>query len=190
MRARRKAHATIKSDTESDTYPIYVLRGGHVQNRTERAAVIRRTKRNNAHVTAAVGREESYGRRRLKQSSLYTRTLLSLTGLICAALLLATLSQAWSNSNLMQQVQKQQQSLQQVQKTNKQLVKDAQRYNDPATIESEARQQLGYIRPGEHPLIIVDANNKGQSKVQTATTRSAQTGYWQQWWNIFFGASQ
>jgi Septum formation initiator len=157
-----------------------------VQTRSGKASSAARKESGNAHVTSAIGIEESYGRRRMKQTSLYKRTVLSLTGLICAALLLATLSQAWSNSNLMQRVQQQQQALQKVQSTNQQLNKNAQRYQDPATIESEARQQLGYIRPGEHPLVVINADNKGQSRIQPTTEKPPQPGHWQEWWRVFF----
>lgn len=159
-----------------------------MQTRAGRAQSTARSEGRGAHVTSAIGIEDSYGRRRVKRMSLYTRIVLSLTGLICAALLMATLSQAWSNSNLVQETQQQQQSLQQVQHMNQRLGKDAQHYQDPATIESEARQQLGYIRPGEHSLVVINADNKGQSHIQPTTRQIPHPGYWGQWWHIFFGS--
>ena len=56
------------------------------------------------YVTSAVGIEETQGRVRARRSSLFTRTVIWITGLICLAFLLGSLAQAWSNSALMQRV--------------------------------------------------------------------------------------
>jgi cell division protein FtsB len=132
--------------------------------------------------------EESFGRRKARRTALYTRAIMWITGLVCTALLFATLAQAWSNSNLMQQVQQEQQSLQQAQQEHNRLGQAAQQAQDPQVIASEARQELGYIKPGEQPLIVMNADNKGQSHIQTEPKQQQQPGYWQQWWQIFFGS--
>ena len=106
------------------------------------------------NVTAAVGLAETAGRSRARRSSLFTQTIIWVTGLICLALLLGSLGQAWSNSQLMQRVQAAQQQTQQLQAHHHSLSRLANYYKDPFVIESEARQQLGYVRPGEHPLVI------------------------------------
>jgi cell division protein FtsB len=90
------------------------------------------------------------------------------------AFLLGTLAQAWSNSQSAQQVQAAQQQLRSVQNQNKSLTKAASHYQDPAVVENEARQQLGYTRPGEHLVVVIGSNK-------------AQRGFWQDWWNAFFG---
>ena len=139
------------------------------------------------HVTSAVGMEETTGRLRARRGSLFTQTVMWITGLICLAFLLSSLAQAWSNSQLMQRVQTEQQQLQHLQDHNAYLTRQANYYKDPFVIESEAREQLGYIRPGEHPVIITSATNSGQLVTHHSTTSPAQQGYWQEWWNIFFG---
>ena len=83
-----------------------------------------------------------------------------ITGLVCIAFLLATLAQAWSNSNLMGKVQQEQQTLHQAQIEHNRLQQAAEHYRDPAVIESEARQQLGYVRPGEQPVVIIKAASR------------------------------
>jgi len=109
-----------------------------------------------------------------------------MTGLICLALLFSSLAQAWSNSALMQRVQSAQQQYQQLQDKHDTLVKLANYYKDPYVVESEARQQLGYIRPGEYPVIFTSATTKTQPVVSDHQKRAAQQGYWQEWWNAFF----
>jgi len=132
--------------------------------------------------------EETAGRLRARHSSLFTQTIIWITGLICLAFLLSSLAQAWSNSQLVQRVQTEQQQLQRLQDHNAYLTRLANYYKDPFVLEREAREQLGYIRPGEHPVIITSATNSGQEVTHHSDTSPAQQGYWQEWWNIFFGS--
>jgi cell division protein FtsB len=138
-------------------------------------------------VTRAVGLEETTGRLRARRSSLFTQTIIMITGLVCFAFLLGSLAQAWSNSMLMRQVQDAQQQTQQLQAYHDHLAQQAQHYADPYVIESEARQDLGYIRPGEHPVIIVGSNQQGQQNTTQTSNPPATQSFWQQWWNVFFG---
>jgi cell division protein FtsB len=146
-----------------------------------------RTNDSRTLVTRAVGLEETTGRLRARRSSLFTQTIILVTGLVCFAFLLGSLAQAWSNSLLMQRVQEAQQQTQQLQAYHDHLVQQAQHYSVPIVIESEARQDLGYIRPGEHPVVIVGSNQQGQqSKAHTSHPSTTQS-FWQQWWHVFFG---
>jgi len=141
----------------------------------------------NVNVTSAVGMEETAGHRRARRSSLFTQTIIWVTGLICLALLFASLAQAWSNSSLMQRVQVAQQQTQQLQDQHDYLTKQAAYYKNPFVIESEARQRLGYIRPGEYPVLIISANTQGQSAMPHHSSPPVQQSYWQEWWDVFFG---
>jgi cell division protein FtsB len=99
---------------------------------------------------------------------------------------LATLAQAWSNSQLQQKVQVAAQSLQKTQDEHKKLETQVQHYKDPAVIESEARQHQGYVRPGEQPVVVTnDGKQKQTEKPQNAQATQPQN-YWQEWWNTFF----
>lgn len=140
-----------------------------------------------SHVTTAVGLEETAKRLRTRGSSLFTQTVIWLTGLICLALLLGTLTQAWSNSQLMQRVQAAQQQLQSLKDHNRDLTRLAAHYKEPFVIETEARQQLGYARPGEHPVVIISQDEQGQQGSPQQSTSPVQQGFWQEWWDIFFG---
>lgn len=140
------------------------------------------------HVTSAIGFEDSSRRARGRRSSFFSRTVIWVTGLVCLALLLASLAQAWSNSQLNQHVQETRAQLQQLRQHHDDLVHLADRYKDPNVIESEARQQMGYVKPGEHPIVIVGApDSVAQSHVSPGKSTQV-TNYWYLWWNIFFGS--
>jgi cell division protein FtsB len=109
------------------------------------------------------------------------------TGLVCAAFLVATLAQAWSNSQLEQQLQQATQQFNQVNAHNQDLQHQVNYYKDPAVIESEARQQLNYIRPGEHAVMIVGQNQKPKPSTPKSASTPASQDYWQEWWETFFG---
>ena len=164
-------------------------KGESVQNRPRKLRRASRSTSQTASVTSAVGVEETIGRQRARRTSIYTRTVMWITGLVCAAFLLATFSQAWSNSNLMEQVQKEQQTVNQVRTQHTHLQKADQYYSDPGTLESEARQNLGEVRPGEQPVIIMNAGNQESSTPQPSRPTPTGQGHWQDWWHVFFGSS-
>ena len=139
-------------------------------------------------MTAAVGLEETVGRSRARRGSLFTQTIIWVTGLICLALLFGSLAQAWSNSALMQRVGSAQQQTQQLQDKHDALARLVNYYKDPFIIESEARQQLGYVRPGEYPVIIISSNTPERPVVIPHQKTPVQQGYWQEWWKAFFGS--
>ncbi len=142
---------------------------------------------NTANVTSAIGMQETAGSVRARRNTLFTQTVIWVTALICVAFLLGSLAQAWSNSQLARQVQQAQQQLQSVQAHHDALAQMAGYYSDPAVIENEARQQLGYVRPGEHPIVIVNPAQQPTQAVAQHTTSPVQHGFWQNWWNTFFG---
>jgi cell division protein FtsB len=158
-----------------------------VQSRPRRPQFSSRPEGSNANVTSAVGIEETVGHLRTRRNSLFARTVLGITGLVCAAFLLGTLTQAWSNSQLTQKVQTAAQSLQQMQDEHQNLEKQTQHYKDPAVIENEARQQMGYVRQGEQLVVVTSVGN--QKPVQTPANKNEAPpdNYWQDWWNVFFG---
>ncbi|HLG75027.1 MAG TPA: septum formation initiator family protein [Ktedonobacteraceae bacterium] len=139
------------------------------------------------NVTSAIGMEETPGHLRARRNSLFTQTVIWVTGLICTAFLVGTLAQAWSNSFLMQKVQSAQNALHQKQELHDRLQNAANYYKDPAVIESEARQQLGYVRPGEQAIVIVNTGNGQPQAAMQSRQAPPQHVYWQAWWKLFFG---
>ncbi|HEV2579768.1 MAG TPA: hypothetical protein VGT44_02855, partial [Ktedonobacteraceae bacterium] len=106
-----------------------------------------RTAGENPHITSAVGVQETRGHVRARRSSLFARTVIWVTGLVCLAFLLGSLAQAWTNSGLMQTLAATQLQTQQAQTTHDALQQQAAHFQDPSVIEQEAREQLGYVRP-------------------------------------------
>src|SRR5215467_7385333 len=143
---------------------MYIYQGkvAFVQEKTQKPQGLTNPENSNPNVTAAVGLSETAGRMRARRSSLFTQTVIWVTGLICLALLLGSLAQAWSNSQLMQRVQAAQQQTQQLQAHHDYLSRLVNYYKDPFVIESEARQQLGYVRPGENPVVVVSSTGQAQ----------------------------
>jgi cell division protein FtsB len=147
-----------------------------------------RTGESSPYITSAIGVEETQGRARARRSSLFTRTVIWVTGLICLAFLLGSLAQAWTNSQLMQQLHATQTQTQQAGAYHDSLAQQANHYQNPAVIEQEAREQLGYVRPGEHPVVIVGSNQAPPQVTAPARKVAPPQNFWQAWWNIFFGS--
>ena len=95
-----------------------------MQKQQRRSSSIQ-TNDNRPLVTRAVGLEETTGRLRARRSSLFTQTIILVTGLVCFAFLLGSLAQAWSNSMLMRQVQDAQEQTQQLQAYHDHLAQQA-----------------------------------------------------------------
>jgi cell division protein FtsB len=130
--------------------------------------------------------EESVGHLRARRNSLFTRTLLWGTGLVCVALLLATMAQAWSNSQLSAQMAQEQQHLEELQDQNAQLKHDQEYYKDPLVIEREAREKLGFARPGEQVVVVIQAPEPSQQQ-QRHNENAPYSGFWYAWLLLFFG---
>lgn len=139
------------------------------------------------YVTSAVGMEEPAGRVRARRVSLFTHTVVWVTGLICLAFLLGALAQAWSNSQLAQTLLQEQQRTQQLQAEHNRLEHQAVHYRDPYVIESEARQRLGYARAGEHVVVVTSGDNQSEQPATSQASKPSATGFWQAWWDFFFG---
>ncbi len=140
-----------------------------------------------SYITSAVGLEETAGRQRARRASLFTQTLIWVTGLICLAFLLGSLVQAWSNSRFMQELQQAQQATQQLEQQHQSLEQQAAHYSDPYVIESEAREQLNYGRAGEHEVAVVGTQQQGQGSSSAQASQPAAQNFWQAWWNLFWG---
>ena len=158
-----------------------------MQNRPRRPQFSSRSEGSNANVTSAIGMEETVGHLRTRRNSLFTRTVLGITGIVCVAFLLATLTQAWSNGQLTQKVQSAAQSLQKTQEANRKLQTQTAHYQDPTVIESEAREHLGYVRPSEQAVVVVNGGNQQQAQTPQNQNTGQPQNYWQEWWNVFFG---
>src|SRR5438876_4984934 len=163
------------------------MKGTFVQNRPRNPQFSLQPEKSNPNITAAVGMQETAGSLRAKRHSLFTQTVIWVTGVICMAFLLGSLAQAWSNSQLAQKVQEAQQQLNQLKDQQNHLKQLVNYYKDNTVIEREAREQLGYIRPHEHLIVMVGSDSSTQQPLPEQTAVSVQNGFWLEWWNIFFG---
>src|SRR5437588_12863156 len=102
-----------------------------MQKQSRRPHFPSRPEGSSPHVTSAVGMEETTGPLRARRGSLFTETVMWITGCICLAFLLSSLAQAWSNRQRMQRVQTEQQQLQHWQDHSAYLPRQASYSKDP-----------------------------------------------------------
>jgi cell division protein FtsL len=55
------------------------------------------------------------------------------------------------------------------------------------SIETIAREQLGLVKPGDNPLVLISANQTTNPEGQPANQPAPQPP-WRQWWDYFFGS--
>jgi cell division protein FtsB len=71
---------------------------------------------------------------------------------------------------------------------NLRLQKDIEDARTDAAIEKIAREQLGLIRPGDHPLVLVSqGSDSAPPPPQQPAAPSPPAPVWRQWWDYFFG---
>jgi cell division protein FtsB len=56
-----------------------------------------------------------------------------------------------------------------------------------ASIEAIARQQLGLVRPGDNPLVLIPAGPPPGAQVGPPAPPAPPPPAWRQWWDRFFG---
>ncbi len=99
--------------------------------------------------------EQSTRALRATRTALIQRTLLWAMLIVCATLLVATVSEAWSHADAEARVQAARAhnaALRHDVETTRRAIRVAQ---SPDTIEREARS-WGYTRPGEHPIVVTE----------------------------------
>jgi cell division protein FtsL len=102
--------------------------------------------------------------------------------------LYATGQKALENYQLNQQAEALRGEIAQLRAQNIQLQQQIEQARTDTAIETIAREQLGLIKPGEHPLVLVTQDG-GTAAQPTPATPSAPPPkpIWQQWWDYFFG---
>ncbi len=69
---------------------------------------------------------------------------------------------------------------------NIQLQKQIEQARTDTAIEAIAREQLGLIRPGDHPLVLV-AQSVQPPPAPTPAPAAPPQPAWRQWWDYLFG---
>jgi cell division protein FtsL len=101
--------------------------------------------------------------------------------------LFATGQKALDNYRLNQQADALRTEVRELRNENIALQQQILQARTDASIESIARQQLGLVRPGDNPLVLIPAGPAAGSESQTAPQPTATPPPWRQWWDHFFG---
>ena len=100
--------------------------------------------------------------------------------------LVATGQKALDNYRLNQEADALRAEIATLRSQNIKLQQQIEQARTDTAIESIAREQLGLIKPGDHPLVLVNSGSTAPSApapVPTAPPRPV----WRQWYDYFFG---
>jgi cell division protein FtsL len=70
---------------------------------------------------------------------------------------------------------------------NIQLQQDIEQSRTDAAIETIAREQLGLVKPGDHPLVLVPPSGQPAAAATPAPSPPPPPPTWRQWWEYLFG---
>jgi cell division protein FtsL len=103
--------------------------------------------------------------------------------------LVATGQKALDNYRLNQEAAGLRAEVLQLREQNIQLQQQIEAARTDAAIETIAREQLGLIKPGDHPLVLVaDSSQPAPTAAPPAPAPpAAPEPVWRQWWDYFFG---
>jgi len=103
--------------------------------------------------------------------------------------LVATGQKALDNYRLNQEAAGLRAEVLQLREQNIQLQQQIEAARTDAAIETIAREQLGLIKPGDHPLVLVAGSSQpAATPAQPAAAPPAPPEpVWRQWWDYFFG---
>ena len=138
-------------------------------------------------------RGHSQGRRRSLRFAAFFDAVFPLLAAAGVLFVLVTIGgKAEEGYQLRQQAMALQQHIDQLQKDNRELSQKLEYYKSDQYIEKVAREELGLMRPGEIPVIVVPANGTPQpSLVVTSTPTPAPTltappaPTWRRWLSVF-----
>jgi cell division protein FtsL len=102
--------------------------------------------------------------------------------------LVATGQKAVENYQLNQQADALRAELVSLRQRNVDLQNQIEQARTDTAIETIAREQLGLIKPGDHPVVIVsqDSSTRSAAPPVAAPAPEARPA-WRQWWDYFFG---
>jgi cell division protein FtsL len=101
--------------------------------------------------------------------------------------LVATGQKAAENYQLNQQADALRVQIAQLRDQNVQLQQQIERARTDAAIETIAREQLGLIKPGDHPLVLVQDDATKTPPAPAPQPAPPPKAVWRQWWDQFFG---
>jgi cell division protein FtsL len=103
--------------------------------------------------------------------------------------LVATGQKAAENYQLNQQADALRVQISDLRAQNVQLQQQIEQARTDAAIETIAREQLGLIKPGDHPVVLVQDDSSRTAAAPSPSPPPAPPAKptWRQWWDTFFG---
>ena len=101
--------------------------------------------------------------------------------------LVATGQKALENDRLNQEADALRNDVVVLRAENVRLQKQIEDARTDAAIETIAREQLGLIKPGDHPLVRVSQSAQPATAPPPALAPPPPSPIWRQWWDYFFG---
>jgi cell division protein FtsL len=105
--------------------------------------------------------------------------------------LVATGQKALDNYRLNQEAEALQAEVVGLRAENLQLQRDIERARTDTAIETIAREQLGLVKPGDHPVVLIGQTSavisQSGSPPVSAPTPAPSPAVWRQWWDYVFG---
>jgi cell division protein FtsL len=101
--------------------------------------------------------------------------------------LFATGQKALDNYRLNQQADALRAEIRDLRAENIALQQEILQARTDASLESIARQQLGLVKPGDKPLVLVTAGQSPDPDAPPSPQPPNAPPPWRQWWDYFFG---
>ena len=101
--------------------------------------------------------------------------------------LVATGQKALDNYRLNQEAEALRSAVRDLRTENIALQQELVQARTDASIEAIARQQLGLVRPGDNPLVLVPAGPDPRTDAPAPPPPPPPPPPWRQWWEYFFG---
>lgn len=101
--------------------------------------------------------------------------------------LVATGQKAAENYQLNQQADALRADIVNLRSENIQLQQQIEQARTDVAIETIAREQLGLIKPGEHPIVLVSNGANATAPATEPVPQPRPKPVWRQWWDVFFG---
>jgi cell division protein FtsB len=131
--------------------------------------------------------EEAIVRRRFGPPPMSLRLAAVITVPLMLYALVATGQKALDNYRLNQQAEALRVEVRDLRTENIALQQQILAARTDGAIEAIARQQLGLIRPGDNPIVLVPTGPAAGAEPAAAPPPTPAPPPWRQWWNTFFG---
>ncbi|HYY87451.1 MAG TPA: septum formation initiator family protein [Chloroflexota bacterium] len=131
--------------------------------------------------------EEAIVRKRFGPPPMSLRLIAVLTVPLLLYALVATGQKALDNYRLNQQADALRVEVRDLRAENIDLQQQILRARTDSAIEAIARQELGLIRPGDNPVVLVPTSPAPRAEAPAAPPSAPPSPPWRQWWDRFFG---